>query len=135
MSCGSESLMKKCNVTMPVQWVRRTGSARDKADNCGSAARDKADNYVSRIIPLRPNSVATTAKLRFDCSVQHTTFPSLMTFHSSSIVSKCRRVISRSADYDHNNHLHRYCLPKHAYMQLCPSVTLALFDQGVAPCQ
>ncbi|KAG8292253.1 hypothetical protein J6590_044743 [Homalodisca vitripennis] len=34
------------NVTMPVQWVRRTGSARDKADNCGSAARDKADNYV-----------------------------------------------------------------------------------------
>ncbi|KAG8273201.1 hypothetical protein J6590_025633 [Homalodisca vitripennis] len=31
---------------MPVQWVRRTGSARDKADNCGSAAQDKADNYV-----------------------------------------------------------------------------------------
>ncbi|KAG8281966.1 hypothetical protein J6590_048083 [Homalodisca vitripennis] len=31
---------------MPVRWVRRTGSARDKADNCGSAARDKADNYV-----------------------------------------------------------------------------------------
>ncbi|KAG8254593.1 hypothetical protein J6590_005144 [Homalodisca vitripennis] len=31
---------------MPVKWVRRTGSARDKADNCGSAARDKADNYV-----------------------------------------------------------------------------------------
>ncbi|KAG8337399.1 hypothetical protein J6590_024403 [Homalodisca vitripennis] len=28
------------------RWVRRTGSARDKADNCGSAARDKADNYV-----------------------------------------------------------------------------------------
>ncbi|KAG8252756.1 hypothetical protein J6590_049302 [Homalodisca vitripennis] len=28
------------------EWVRRTGSARDKADNCGSAARDKADNYV-----------------------------------------------------------------------------------------
>ncbi|KAG8267511.1 hypothetical protein J6590_050076 [Homalodisca vitripennis] len=28
------------------KWVRRTGSARDKADNCGSAARDKADNYV-----------------------------------------------------------------------------------------
>ncbi|KAG8282175.1 hypothetical protein J6590_042630 [Homalodisca vitripennis] len=31
---------------MPVHWVRRTESARDKADNCGSAAQDKADNYV-----------------------------------------------------------------------------------------
>ncbi|KAG8274607.1 hypothetical protein J6590_104249 [Homalodisca vitripennis] len=39
---------------MPVQWVRRTGSARDKADNCGSAAQDKADNYVySRGLKLR----------------------------------------------------------------------------------
>ncbi|KAG8297649.1 hypothetical protein J6590_031691 [Homalodisca vitripennis] len=50
---------------MPVQWVRRTGSARDKADNCGSAARDKQITmFIRENVECLDSSFTTTTTIK-----------------------------------------------------------------------